>query len=252
MDSLHPDEIDVILAYLEAADGDIEKTAKATGISPRKLKELVAQWEQKARATPDPQDPPADAGDDLPDDEGLTYKQRLFVDAYLGRANGNATEAARLAGYKGSEVTLASVGYENLRKPQIAARIEARLTASAMSASEVLARLSEQARASLDDFGQGLGDRLLLDLGKAQRRGKLRLLKKLSYNQNGDPAIELYSAQAALKLLAQYHGLLSASRDDELDGLLDRLLAEAAAKRQAADEAATRGGPGAEPTPPGD
>lgn len=53
----------------------------------------------------------------------LTPKQARFVDAYMGAAAGNATEAARIAGYKGNDVTLASVGAENLRKPQIAQRI---------------------------------------------------------------------------------------------------------------------------------
>lgn len=32
--------------------------------------------------------------------DGLTEKQRRFVEAYAGPAMGNATEAARLAGYK--------------------------------------------------------------------------------------------------------------------------------------------------------
>jgi phage terminase small subunit len=36
----------------------------------------------------------------------LTTKQRLFVEAFIGAANGNATEAARLAGYQGSDDTL--------------------------------------------------------------------------------------------------------------------------------------------------
>jgi hypothetical protein len=47
----------------------------------------------------------------------------------MGRARGNATEAARLAGYGGPEATaetLAAIGAENLRKPKIAAAIRAR------------------------------------------------------------------------------------------------------------------------------
>ena len=53
---------------------------------------------------------------------GLTVKQQRFVDSY----NGNATEAARLAGYKGNDSTLCVVGGENLRKPYIIAAIKAR------------------------------------------------------------------------------------------------------------------------------
>lgn len=51
---------------------------------------------------------------------GLTLKQEAFVAAYIGEANGNATEAARIAGYKLPHPQ----GAENLQKPTIAARIE--------------------------------------------------------------------------------------------------------------------------------
>lgn len=54
----------------------------------------------------------------------LTPKQQLFVSEYL--KTGNATEAARKAGYKGNDVTLSSVGKENLRKPLISRAIEER------------------------------------------------------------------------------------------------------------------------------
>jgi hypothetical protein len=54
----------------------------------------------------------------------LTPKQRLFVDYYL--VTWNATEAARQAGYKGNDVTLGSIGYENLRKSYIQEEIQKR------------------------------------------------------------------------------------------------------------------------------
>jgi len=57
----------------------------------------------------------------------LTEKQRRFVEAYMGDARGNSTEAARLAGYKGNSQTLAAVGTENLRKPSIAIAIKERV-----------------------------------------------------------------------------------------------------------------------------
>lgn len=53
----------------------------------------------------------------------LTAKQKLFCASYLGAANGNATEAARLAGYSGNSKTLQVIGSENLSKPLIKARI---------------------------------------------------------------------------------------------------------------------------------
>jgi hypothetical protein len=59
----------------------------------------------------------------------LTEKQRRFVDAYMGPAQGNGTEAARLAGYRGSDDTPASVARENLRKPLIRKAVDARVEA---------------------------------------------------------------------------------------------------------------------------
>lgn len=56
----------------------------------------------------------------------LTPKQRKFVEIF----DGNGTAAARGAGYKGSDDTLAQVAAENLRKPQIAAAIRARETSA--------------------------------------------------------------------------------------------------------------------------
>lgn len=55
---------------------------------------------------------------------GLTQKQLLFVESYL--LLGNATEAAKAAGYSGNRATLGAVGGENLKKPAIRAVIEER------------------------------------------------------------------------------------------------------------------------------
>lgn len=51
-----------------------------------------------------------------------TVKQQRFIDFY----DGNATEAARKAGYKGNDKTLQMVGYQNLLKPIILEAIEKR------------------------------------------------------------------------------------------------------------------------------
>ena len=48
----------------------------------------------------------------------LTLKQQRFVEEYI-QNGANATQASKTAGYAGNPVTLASVGSENLRKPQI-------------------------------------------------------------------------------------------------------------------------------------
>ena len=55
--------------------------------------------------------------------DGLSVKQRLFVDYYI-QTKGNATQAALKAGY--SPKTAYTIAAENLRKPQIQAAIHAR------------------------------------------------------------------------------------------------------------------------------
>ena len=76
--------------------------------------------------------------------EDLTDKQRVFVEHYL--ACWNAAEAARRAGYSADSTR--SIGSENLTKPDIRAAIARRLAELAMGADEVLARLSDLARAT--------------------------------------------------------------------------------------------------------
>lgn len=160
----------------------------------------------------------------------LTNKQRAFIEHYF--VCWNATEAARLAGYRGNDVTLASVGYENLRKPHIAAVIEARLAELALPASEVLARLSDQAVASMADFvSEDAEGRVHLDLEKAKDLGKLHLLKRISITAKG-LTIELHDAQKALKLIGQHHKLFTQKHEvdvpqlEPLPAVLEKLVAK--------------------------
>lgn len=78
----------------------------------------------------------------------LTPRQAAFVEEYLTCLN--ASEAARRAKY--SERTAYAIGYENLRKPEIAAAISAGFALRAMAADEVLARIADIARGSMGDF----------------------------------------------------------------------------------------------------
>jgi phage terminase small subunit len=52
----------------------------------------------------------------------FSTKQKLFIESY----SGNATEAARTAGYDGSDAVLAQIGHENMRKPEIVSEIKNR------------------------------------------------------------------------------------------------------------------------------
>ncbi len=143
----------------------------------------------------------------------LTPKMRLFVEAYL--RSWNATQAAKEAGYEGDEVTLASIGYENLRKPQIKALIKERLRDLCMSTDEWFVRTTAIARGDIGEFLENDGT---ISLRKA--RAKTTLLSEYqveeSYrrDEQGEVVpvtktkIKLYSAKDALKMIGQRLGLL--------------------------------------------
>ncbi len=82
----------------------------------------------------------------------LTQKQRLFVEAYIGAASGNAREAARAAGYSGDNNALSQRGFELVRNPRIAELIGARVEQAVMRANEVLGELSAIAKADWQTF----------------------------------------------------------------------------------------------------
>ena len=64
----------------------------------------------------------------------FTAKQRAFIRWYCSAdVNMNGTEAARRAGYKGSNGTLRAVAHENLTKPHIRNEIDARTNAALSS-----------------------------------------------------------------------------------------------------------------------
>jgi len=72
----------------------------------------------------------------------MKSKRKKFISAYL--MSFNATRAAIAAGY--SERSAPTTGHDLLRQPKVAEAIKLHLTASAMSADEVLMRLAELAR----------------------------------------------------------------------------------------------------------
>jgi phage terminase small subunit len=151
----------------------------------------------------------------------LTAKHQAFISHYLTCWIG--AEAARRTDptYKRPD----QVAYEYLRKPEIQAEIERRLAELKMGADESLVRVTEQARASLDDFidvtlpnadldeakdmdeAHAIAGGWRLNLAKAKQRGKLHLIKKIKSGQWG-PELELHDPQTALTLLLKHHGLL--------------------------------------------
>lgn len=137
----------------------------------------------------------------------LSKKQQAFVESYL--TCWNAAEAARLAGY--SEKTARQQGSRLLTNVDIQAAIQERLNELKMGADEVLVRLTDIARGSMDHFVTGSGG---VSLSRARDAKKMHLIKRLTYtvSDKGDQrtehaTIELYSAQDALVQIGRAHGL---------------------------------------------
>jgi hypothetical protein len=142
----------------------------------------------------------------------LNFKQRLFVEAYLGPANGNAAEAARQVGYAWPE----KLGPRLVAKSSVQAAIKARVKTAAISANEVLARLSDIASINILDFIEvrenGEWD---VCLKLVKRRGKGHLIRKMKKSDFGTE-LELRDSLAALIKLGEYHGLWDREKPPEI------------------------------------
>lgn len=152
----------------------------------------------------------------------LTPKQKLFVDAYLASGY-NASEAARKAGYKNP----AEEGCRLLRNVNIKAAIDERLKESHLGAEEVLARIADQGRATIEDFiSLDKKKKPVLDLKKAKERGRLHLVQKLTQRTFFDKGkmaevneieVHLYNAQKSLSELLRVHRLLGDSEQEKAE-----------------------------------
>src|SRR6267378_4000704 len=133
----------------------------------------------------------------------MTDQQKIFVAAYCGEARFNATEAARIAGYRHPNITADSVK----RRPEVAAAIEERLAQETLKSQEVLQLLTQQATGSVGDFVEVYESGVWkFDLNKNKK--KLHLVKKLSQTRDS-MSIELYDAQAALIALGRHYKLFT-------------------------------------------
>jgi hypothetical protein len=131
-----------------------------------------------------------------PTPDGLTLKQTLFVEAYLGEAHGNGVAAARVAGYTGTPNTLARTAWELLRQPKISLRIRARVEEITGDTTAILQALWAVASAPTAHF--------------------MVVTREEQYDADGDKVRDMqirqdYSAKVrALELLMRYHGMFAA------------------------------------------
>jgi hypothetical protein len=134
----------------------------------------------------------------------LCYRQRLFVESYLGESSESAADAARRAGYQRPE----KLGPRLAEKSEVRAAINAGVATAAMAANEVLARVADVASSDLLGFSrvdEKGGCKVNLKLVKQLGLG--HLIKRLRINKDGTQDIELEPRVPALVKLGEHYKL---------------------------------------------
>ncbi len=142
----------------------------------------------------------------------LTYRQRIFVVFYLGKSKGCAVDAARRAGYSSP----LSEGARLLKRPAIRAAIDAKVSTAAMTADEVLARITEAASTNVLDFFEPGEPGGKVDLKQIRRRGLGHLIKRVRIRKDGSMEIDLESKLSALAKLGDYHRLWRGAAEEQI------------------------------------
>lgn len=167
----------------------------------------------------------------------LTHKQLQFIDFYLGISNGNATDAARRAGYEGNDNVLGVTGNDNLRNPKITEEISRRYKERCMGSEEVLTRLAAQARGPGAYMRALDGERAYVDIDSLLKDGNGHLIKGVKYTDKGQCIVEFHDSQAALVHIGRHHKLFTDKTEhsgeigvrnlgDLTDDDIDQLLSE--------------------------
>lgn len=146
---------------------------------------------------------------------GFTGLQTAFINAYVGEAKFNKTEAARIAGYAGNGNTLAQIGHKLVRIGKIGDEIKARLQANAMSADELLRHLGNQARVETEEYYSDDGS---FDLTQFKKDGHIGLIKTIRPGKYGS-TIEFHDKLKSQELIGRHLALFTdKSEVIEIDG----------------------------------
>lgn len=155
----------------------------------------------------------------------LSNKHQAFVNnLFLHKMNGTA---AYMATYpKTSYNTARANAATLLANTSIQEEIKRRFDEQKMGSDEVLAEWAAVARSDMSDFVrfyEGVKG-FYLDLEGANKKGLMKLVKKLKYNALGLPEIELHDKLAALDRLGKHHGLLIDRQEIKHSGSIENKL----------------------------
>ncbi len=139
----------------------------------------------------------------------LTAREQAWAEAYLVTLN--KAESARRAKYKGDNVQLANIGWQNYRKAHIRAYLKDRLDEMCMPANEILVRYTDMASSNISEFAHVSTHRDLAELenGYLVKKFKRKITRTQSGGEYEEIELELYDAKSALDSLAKYHHLLT-------------------------------------------
>ena len=134
----------------------------------------------------------------------LNYRERMFVESYLGESAGSAVDAARKAGYSRPE----TLGPRTLEKRPVQAAIDAGADTAATTPGEVLARMADVATCDVLDFMRiGRDGQTRVDLRRVKRLGLGHVIKRVGVRKDGTPDIELLPKLPALVKLGEHFKL---------------------------------------------
>ena len=143
----------------------------------------------------------------------LNYRQRLFVEHYLGESSGSAVDAARRARYRWPE----TLGPRLVKKSGVRAAIDARVATAAIAANEVLARIADVATSDLLNFIEvDNNGAWKVDLKLVKRLGLGHLIKRLRTHKDGTSDIELEPRVPALLKLGEHYNLWKGEAQSQL------------------------------------
>lgn len=145
----------------------------------------------------------------------MNHRMKLFADEWLTGAHTgkqfNGRAAYEYAGYSLPASNPSANASKLLRHPDVQEYIKQRMDEHAMSATEVLLRFTEIARAEIGDVvtvetrpdGKPM---LVIDPEKVAENK--RFIKQVGFDSNGNPKIEFHDSMAALRDIARVRGML--------------------------------------------
>jgi hypothetical protein len=193
--------------------------------------------------------------------DGLTDRQRAFVEAFTGDAGGNAAEAYRMAGYEpGADTEVNAIrAYTLLQRPHMQDAVAWYAARRGLDGENAKINLAEIARSSMNNFLSVDADgEPKLDFHRAVERGALGQIKKYKRTDRTDKdgftttthEIEVHDRLPAVQTILKMNGLLSEKVDhtvkitDETDPLLSDPLLNKLANEYERRMASIAGGDG--------